>query len=222
MTRYAFGLDLGQQADYSALSLVREVPAAAWGEPATYQVPHLHRWELGTGYPAVVDSTLRQVGALVAGLPPGDTAALIVDATGVGRPVLDLLAGGWGALGAELIACTITGGAQATVLPQDGPCPEWHVPKRQLVSAMQVLLSGRRLAIAPALPLAQVVTEELKHFDVKITLSAHEQFGAWREGAHDDLVLAVALPVWALLAGQLGEPFYAAVGGRRREWGDIR
>src|SRR5208283_933986 len=32
-------------------------------------------------------------------------------------------------------------------------------------------------------------------FQVKITDSANETFSA-REGAHDDLVLAVALPVW--------------------------
>jgi hypothetical protein len=31
---------------------------------------------------------------------------------------------------------------------------------------------------------------------VKITPTANEAFGAWREGAHDDLVLAVAIAAW--------------------------
>jgi hypothetical protein len=31
---------------------------------------------------------------------------------------------------------------------------------------------------------------------VKITPSGNEQYGAWREGEHDDLVLAVALACW--------------------------
>jgi hypothetical protein len=31
---------------------------------------------------------------------------------------------------------------------------------------------------------------------VKITAAANETFAAWREGAHDDLVLAVALACW--------------------------
>ena len=27
-------------------------------------------------------------------------------------------------------------------------------------------------------------------------LTAHDSYGAWREGAHDDMVLAVAIAVW--------------------------
>ena len=27
-------------------------------------------------------------------------------------------------------------------------------------------------------------------------ITAHDSYGAWREGQHDDLVLAVALAVW--------------------------
>jgi hypothetical protein len=35
------------------------------------------------------------------------------------------------------------------------------------------------------------------NFRVKIDpLTAHDSYGAWREGQHDDLVLAVALAVW--------------------------
>jgi hypothetical protein len=33
---------------------------------------------------------------------------------------------------------------------------------------------------------------------VKITPSGNEQYGAWREGEHDDLVLAVALACWGV------------------------
>jgi hypothetical protein len=31
---------------------------------------------------------------------------------------------------------------------------------------------------------------------VRTTASGHEQYGAWREGQHDDLVLAIALACW--------------------------
>ena len=37
---------------------------------------------------------------------------------------------------------------------------------------------------------------ELTTFQVKITPAANEVFGAWRQGAHDDLVLAVAIAIW--------------------------
>jgi hypothetical protein len=37
---------------------------------------------------------------------------------------------------------------------------------------------------------------ELQQFQVKVTAAAHETFGVWRDGQHDDLVLAVALACW--------------------------
>ena len=38
---------------------------------------------------------------------------------------------------------------------------------------------------------------ELLGFRVKIDpTTAHDSYAAWREGAHDDLVLALALAVW--------------------------
>ncbi len=33
---------------------------------------------------------------------------------------------------------------------------------------------------------------------VRITPKLHEQYGAWREGEHDDLVLAVAMALWGV------------------------
>jgi len=38
--------------------------------------------------------------------------------------------------------------------------------------------------------------QELADLRVKITLPGREQYGAWREGQHDDMVLAVALACW--------------------------
>ena len=38
---------------------------------------------------------------------------------------------------------------------------------------------------------------EMTEMRVKMTGSGRERFGAWREGEHDDLVLAVALACWA-------------------------
>ena len=42
-----------------------------------------------------------------------------------------------------------------------------------------------------------ILIRELETFRVKITEAANETFGAWREGQHDDLLLAVALAAWA-------------------------
>ncbi len=64
---------------------------------------------------------------------------------------------------------------------------------------------------------AATLTRELLAFQVKISAeTAHDSYGAWREGAHDDLVLAVALALWAGERQEVrGRPFSAAVGGER-------
>jgi hypothetical protein len=41
-----------------------------------------------------------------------------------------------------------------------------------------------------------VLTGELETFQVKITAAANDVYGTWREGTHDDMVLATALAAW--------------------------
>jgi hypothetical protein len=122
----------------------------------------------------------------------GHSVNLVVDQTGVGRPVVDMLRE------ARLhpIAITITGGDNVT-----GEHPEYRVPKRDLVTAVQVLLQSERLKIARGLPEAQTLVNELLAFRVSINLrTGHDSYGndasAWRENPHDDLVLATAVGVW--------------------------
>ena len=114
---------------------------------------------------------------------------LAVDQTGVGRAVVDLPRKARPRCTIRPI--TITAGS-AVVADGAG----WHVPKKELVGTLQILLQSRRLKVAPSLPAAQTLVQELTTFQVKITPAANETFGAWREGAHDDLVLAVAIAAW--------------------------
>ncbi|MEJ7863244.1 MAG: hypothetical protein WKF90_16565 [Pyrinomonadaceae bacterium] len=58
---------------------------------------------------------------------------------------------------------------------------------------VQLYLQSRRLKIASQLPEADTLTRKLQNFRVKITDAANDTYGAWREGTHDDLVLAAAL-----------------------------
>ena len=73
----------------------------------------------------------------------------------------------------------------------------YRVPKRDLVSAAQVLLQSGRLKIASGLPEAETLKRELLNFRVKIDpKTAHDSYDHWRENEHDDLVLATALACW--------------------------
>ena len=182
------GLDLGQSRDYKALAVLR----VSWktmggaGMVADIEVPHLKRYALGTKYPDIIGDVADLMRRReVCG------AQLVVDATGVGRPVLDDMQ----ASGLQPIGITITAGNA----PQRVDAMDWTVPKRDLVSTMAVLLQNGRLHIAAALEHAPTLTSELSNFKATITLAGNDTYGAdapWREGNHDDLVFAVALPAW--------------------------
>jgi hypothetical protein len=181
--RYTVGLDLGQTKDYTALVILER---HGEGVQAVFHARHLERFPLGTPYPAIVAAVagmLKQ--PPLADFPP----RLAVDETGVGAPVVDLFR--QARLNAVLHPIHITGGA--TVNYDRGV---EYVPKRDLVSVVQVALQTDKLKIAEALPEAGTLVRELQDFQVKITEAANDTYGAWREGAHDDLVLAVALALY--------------------------
>jgi phage FluMu gp28-like protein len=185
-SRFYLGLDLGQSQDYSALVILERQGFTK--ETYTFLCRHLQRWPLQTSYPAIVADTARIVSSRE--LRSEHKSVLAVDATGVGAPVVDLFRRE--RMNAQLEPIQITGGDSVT---KDSGVT--RVPKRDLVSAAQVAFQSGKLRIAPTLPEAQVLVRELQNFQVKINLeTAHDSYGAWREGAHDDLVLALALALW--------------------------
>jgi len=180
---YFAGLDLGQAADYSALVIAERTRRAdpARGERVTFGVRHIHRWHLGTSY-TVIAADLK--GMYAAGPLAGSTLA--IDRTGVGRGVSDMIRDS--GIQAHCRAYTITAGSR----PGPGT-----VPKKELVAAIQVPLQERRLTFADALEFTSLLQSELEHFRVKVTADRNETFESWRERDHDDLVLALALALYA-------------------------
>jgi hypothetical protein len=211
---FVSGLDLGQAQDFTALAVLEQ---SAGPDPARrgvrswhYALRWLERYPLGTPYagPAAGGAGVCECVAAALARPPLPGSQLAVDQTGVGRAVVDLFRAR--GLPAALHAVTITGGHDVA-----GPDPlsgrlDWRVPKRDLVDTLQLLLQSGRLRWSRRLGLAAVLAQELSAFRVKVTRSAHEAYGAWRDGQHDDLVLAVALAAWLgervqpLAAGALG------------------
>jgi hypothetical protein len=177
-SRHIIGLDLGQTHDYTALAVLSSSSDDSWS------VPHLQRFPLNQPYPNMIKAVTK-----LASTPLLAQAPLVVDQTGVGRPIVDMLRL---SVGQRLIPVTITAGRTANVQP-DG---SRHVPKKDLVTCLLSLLEDRRLKVAKSLPEAQTLVQELLNFKVEITASANETYGAWRRGQHDDLVLAVALACW--------------------------
>jgi hypothetical protein len=192
---FAMGVDVGQAHDPTAICVVEMIRAMPNPDkpletkglqrpPPLFNVRHLERLKLGMSYPAQVS----HVCGLVArpGLAEHEPGVW-VDYTGVGRPVFDLFKQ---ARTPKLRGVTITSGHSAT---RDGQCH--NVPKVTLVSRLQALLHTGELKIAATLPDAPVLLRELQEFRVKFTEAGNATWNA-REGAHDDLVLALALAVY--------------------------
>jgi hypothetical protein len=171
------GLDLGQSADYTALSVVQEVTEKnpAGGNEKYLHLRHLERYPLRTLYPDIADEVadLMRNEALSpweydpSGLRHFRRAPeLIVDNIGVGPAVTDLLK-----KSLRFKAITITGGDKAHGVGGG----KYRVPKRDLVSALEVPFHTGRLKIAGGLELWPALKEELLNFRRKIDLrTAHD------------------------------------------------
>lgn len=222
MFQFYLSLDVGQSKDHTALALLEEAlyvreptrfglnvtlrpgwampseltPAVAEhlreengqrGRPPSppLVLSGLERFALGTRYPDVIS----RVSELLASEPLKDKrVALLVDKTGVGAPIVDAFL----QAGINPIAVTIHGGAKVG-RDRDG----FRVPKRDLVSAVKVPLQNGRLSVAPSLAHAATLRAELQNFRMKIDpATAHDSYSHWREGDHDDLVLATAMACW--------------------------
>jgi hypothetical protein len=167
---------------------------------ARIDVHHLERLPLRMPYPDQIAHVSRLLHR-----PPLDVpaAALCVDSTGVGRPVVDMFR----RAGLKPIAVTITGGDQESRV--DGASNEYRVAKLLLVSRLQAMFNERTLRIPKDHPEARVLSLELQDFRATMSEAGTTRFGA-REGAHDDLVLALAIGCWYAWHGQqnVASPFY--------------
>ena len=198
---YFLGVDLGQSNDFTALAVldktvpyveisremehkgVRYLQPGRQAQPPVYACPLLERVPRETPYPEIVD----RVHAMMHRRPLVGSTRLVVDATGVGRPVVDMLR----RRRLDPIAITITGG---DAVSRDGS--GFRVPKRDLVGVLQVLLQTQRLKFASGLPSLSAVVQELLAFRVTLSPGGHDSYAAHRESDHDDLVLALAVAAW--------------------------
>ena len=178
MTAYILGIDPGQVSDPTALALVE------YDQPrGTYLVRGLHRLPLGTPYtelPTMLAATL-------ATEPLLGRTAVAIDATGVGRPVIELVRD---ALPQKVYGITITSGTTQT-----GRQMNPGVPKRDLIATTSVVLEQHRMRIAADMRETEQLRDELLAYRRKTNEHGTTSYGA-PPGVHDDLVLALSLALW--------------------------
>ena len=222
------GLDLAQSADFTALAIT-EVQADFARRTERYAVRSLARFRplryqhvverVTDILPKLTASVLVNPlnGAGIQSMRPN--VSLVLDATGVGAAVADLFAEA--RLPVDLQFVTIHGGDQVTRDAVRG----WRTPKRDLVGVVAVALQNGTLEVAEGMEHAATLRAELKNFRARISSAGHTSYGAgvggddWRQGSHDDLVLAVALSLWwgerrHTRGGEVIAESYANVGGQ--------
>lgn len=177
--RLLVGVDLGQAQDHTAICVIESTAGG-------YLVSHLERLPVGTRYPDVVTKLRSLLSHPI--LRKGITTT-IIDATGVGAPVIDYVR----REGIRCVGVSITAGVQPG---QTRPNDDLTAPKRDLIQNLVVLAETGRLKISKNLELADILAKELQGLEVKISAAGNDSYGCWRDGQHDDLVLSLALALW--------------------------
>ncbi len=177
-TEYVLGLDLGQQKDYSVITVAKPVFDSS-GNLST-EIPYMYRYPLRMSYTHVVEYLEIFIKSRKL-----DNYVLVVDHTGVGRPVVDLLDD----YGVNSIGLTITGGHKSRWITGRAVT----VPKFELISRLQVAIQGGKIKIAKGMACLDTLIKELINFTASPG-SGMKMEGS--RGVHDDTVLSLAMAVW--------------------------
>ena len=197
---YYVGVDLGQARDPSAIAILEysEVPGTV-RDPVRFNFPviqrlalrQVERLPLGTEFSGVA-RRVGQIARYLANNNPGrygqSPVTLVIDATGVGRPVVEMIRKE-PLQCAQVVPVMITGGSQSH---QTGGF--WHVPKTELIMRLATMVDRAEFFVAANLRNKEAWLAEM--LSVKAgTLS----------GNPDDLVIATALACWRARRGKIGE-----------------
>jgi hypothetical protein len=190
------GLDLGQQNDYSVLSVL--VQATGFSNTNTYSLVRLHRFPLKTDYYLVVDTVTDFIYRKL----QHASYTLVVDKSGVGAPIVEILNKN------NLNMCSIVSQGGQHPRKRKGVFPEeYTVPKRDIITNLQALLQSKRLKISGHINHLETLKKEMINFKYKISESGRPKFES-APGKNDDIVLSIGYAAW------YGE--YTSSGGRRK------
>lgn len=200
------GIDIGQQRDPTAIALLE---GSEQNGIVSFENRFLERLPLGTSYPAVarrvaeiernaIQAARQRIADHTGYAYPDISLSIYVDATGVGKPIVDLLA----EHGVEVTPCYFSYGDRRTEENNDTH-PRVTIGKAYLVARLQMLLQNGRIHLPTKHPEAIAMRNELLEYEIKVDQNANDRYGAFRTGTRDDLVTALGLAV------QVDPPFDA-------------
>lgn len=193
--RYFIGVDIGQVADHTAIALVEAIPGEKKEDQAgpgfRLRCSFLQVLPLGIQFRDVA----RRLSKIEEKLSPAGSVTILVDATGPGQPVPELIRE---VAKSVVISCRFTSG--------DEPSYEWDywkLPKAAVVTNLKIFLQDGLLEIAGksrdpererAINEMLVELRDFQYNQPKEGARA-ESFEA-KVGTHDDMVTALGLACW--------------------------
>jgi hypothetical protein len=209
MNEYALIIDPGKRRDAAAKLVIKDTVEMVDGHKILkgadraihrYDVTYLNK-TIRQPYPELVED----VCALMNTRELTNNCDLLLDATGVGEAVADMLIDA----GLAPIPIIVTGGDRVREVSQAtgnvfGPAggtqlrgarvlTEIHVPKQTLVTAGQAAVQQRRVRVAKALKWREDFDKQLTHFRVDKKKTGWE---ADNPDVHDDFVTVFLIGVW--------------------------
>lgn len=190
------GIDIGQQRDPSAIAVAEYLKRDREDMPDVsewyFPIRYLQRVPLNTSYPDVAARVVEIIDGLQARDTPPKRIHVAIDVTGVGRGVSDILTAPLRKRRVRLSNVTIVAGLTLTGEIGRG---DVSIGKEQMVSRLQSLFQTGRIQIPANHAEAEAMAKELLDFELRMTPKGNQQSGAFKTGAHDDLVIALALAV---------------------------
>lgn len=180
--RIFIGLDLGQQFDYTAMTVVSSFRTGP--RELMHTIEYIYRFPLKMSYSVMANSVTRFINTQLKIYSP----ILIVDFTGVGAPVYDILTKN----GLKPVAFTITGGNTPKIVSKY----KVNVPKQDMVASLQIALQNNVIRIPSNTNELEQLKAEIQNFTMKINKNNKESFGALQDGIHDDIVMALCMSIW--------------------------
>ena len=192
---YTIGLDIGRAIDYSALTVITrhyrplqdgEIPLPGMQMAVIFTAVEGYRFPLGTEYEYIAESV---EGIWNSPVIQGQKHFCIVDQTGVGAPVVELLR----KRRVRTIGVNITAGFSISHPEED----VYNVPKEVLVTSLVQHMQTGRFKIAIEETEGKELREQLQNFGYKIHRdTGHVTYEALQEKVHDDMVISAALGLW--------------------------
>lgn len=200
--KFHVGVDLGKHEDHTAIVVVEDaLLALATRDPLTFDwqvkretyVRKVERVKLHTEYEKVIE----RVGqVLEAPELKGKDIVLAVDGTSVGEHVVSCMRKEYRRMRVELVEVLFTGGAT-----QHWQGRRFHSSKNALVDRLLHMMEKGELILPVGLPGLDLLLEELRGMRRTHGLKLMPR---WESLArHDDLVMALAMAVWATTHRQL-------------------